>query len=411
MIDLALVVFVGVYAVMIAGRVPGVAVDRTGAALIGAIVLVAAGTLAPEDAWRAIDVGTIGLLFGTMLVSAQFRVAGTYAALTRWLANRPTSPERLLFELVVVTGVLSALLTNDVVCLAIAPVLVDVCVRRRLDPVPFLLALAAAANVGSAATLIGNPQNMLIGQSLRMSFADYLADGCVPAIAGLLIVWWCIARRYRGEFVRDMPAAAVEDEPFDRGQTRKGTIVLAALVVGLLGCPMPREAMALLAGAAVLVSRQVAPRRLFAHVDWQLLVLFAGLFVCNRAFQLAGHAAAGFGWLDAHGVDLKEPAVLFATAAAGSNVISNVPLTMLLLPTAQHPQAGPLLCLATTLAGNLLLVGSIANLIVVEHALRVGVRPRQRSWFAEHLRTGVPITAATLAIAAVWLWSRAGAGS
>jgi len=405
-VDLALAVFVVVYAVMIAGRLPGLTVDRTGASLLGAIVLIAGGALGVDAAWRAIDVGTIALLFGTMLVSAQFRVAGSYAALTRWLADRPTSPERLLLELVVVVGVLSALLTNDVVCIAIAPVLVDVCVRRRLDPTPFLLGLAAAANVGSAATLIGNPQNMLIGQSLRLSFGSYLLDGCVPAGVGLAFVWWILARHYRGAFSRELPATGAADQPFDRGQSTKGAIVLLALVVGMLGCPMPREVLALLAGAAVLVSRRIGPRALFAHVDWQLLVLFAGLFACNRAFQDAGHAASVFRWLGDHGVDLREPATLFATAAIGSNVVSNVPLTMLLLPVAEHPQAGPVLCLATTLAGNLLLVGSIANLIVVEHALRVGVRPRDRGWFAEHLRTGVPITLGTLAVAALWLLFR-----
>ena len=300
------------------------------------------------------------------------------------------------------------LLTNDVVCIAVAPVLVDVCVRRRLDPVPFLLALAAAANVGSAATLIGNPQNMLIGQSLHLSFASYLLDGCVPAITGLGFVWWILARRYRGTFERELPGALVAEQPFDRGHTTKGAIVLGALVVGLLGCPLPREVMAMVAGGAVLVSRRITPRALFAHVDWQLLVLFAGLFVCNRAFQMAGHAATGFAWLAEHGVDLHQPTTLFATAAIGSNVISNVPLTMLLLPAAQHPQAGPVLCLATTLSGNLLLVGSIANLIVVEHAVRAGIRPRTRGWFGEHVRTGVPITVATLTIAVVWLLVRNG---
>lgn len=404
--DLTFVVFVLVYAVMITGRVPGVRLDRTGTALVGAVVLVAGGCITPAAAWQAIDVGTIGLLLGLMVVSAQFHVGGAWAALTRWLAARPTSPQRLLFELVVTVGVASALLTNDVVCIAVAPVLVDVCQRRRLDPVPFLLGLAAAANVGSAATLIGNPQNMLVGQSLQLSFVDYLLDGGVPAILGLGIVWWVLARAYRGRFARDLVAMAVPEEPFDRGQTGKGLLVLAILVAGLLACPLPREVQAMVAAAALLVSRRVASRQLLALVDWQLLVLFAGLFVCNHAFQAAGHADAAFGWLQARGLDLSDPAALFATSVVGSNLVSNVPLTMLLLPVAEHPKAGPILCLATTLAGNLLLVGSIANLIVVEQALRLGVRPSGRSWGLEHLRTGVPIALSTLLVAAAWLWVR-----
>ncbi|MBL9079420.1 MAG: anion transporter [Planctomycetes bacterium] len=391
---------------MLFGTVPGLRVDRTGAALLGAIALCAAGTVDPGAAWRAIDVGTIGLLFGLMIVSAQFRRAGFYAAITRWLAARPASAERLLLELMLVVGALSALLTNDVVCVAVAPVLIDVAARRGLDPVPFLLGLAAAANTGSAATLIGNPQNMLIGQALDLPFAGYLLDGGPPALLGLAAAWWILARSYRGRFDRVVPIAACTDVPLDRWQTGKGLVVLALLVAGLLACPLPREVQALAAAGLLLLSRRTTTADLLAPVDWQLLVLFAGLFVVNHAFQAAGHAAAAFGGLRDAGLDLGQPAVLFATSVVGSNLISNVPLTMLLLPVADHPQAGAILALATTLAGNLLLVGSIANLIVVQQAQAFGVQPRERSWTREHVRTGLPITAATLAIAAGWLWLR-----
>ncbi len=405
--DLSLVVFAAVYVVMITGRVPGLGIDRTGVALLGGVVLVASGTVTPTAAWQAIDPGTIGLLLGLMIVSAQFRLSGFYAQVTRWLANRPTSPERLLFELVLTVGLLAALLTNDVVCLAVAPVLVSVCRRRGLDPVPFLLALAAASNVGSAATLIGNPQNMLIGQSLELSFGRYLLDGAVPAGLGLLVTWWILARAYRGRFGQGLPLPANDEQPFDRAETTKGLLVLGLLITGLLTCAMPREAQAMLAGTVLLVSRRYRTRTMLDLVDWQLLVLFAGLFLVNHALQQAGHAAAGFAAMRDRGLDFGDPVTLFLTSVVGSNVVSNVPLTMLLLPVAQHAMAGPILALATTLAGNLLLVGSIANLIVVEQAARLGVMPTGRSWFREHLRTGIPITVTTLAIAAGWLWIRA----
>ncbi len=407
-VDLSLVVFVAVYAVMITGRVPGLALDRTGACWLGATALLLFGALSREQAWRAIDVGTIGLLLGLMVVSAQFRRSGFYAHLTRCLALRQTSPTRLLGELIAVTGLLSAVLTNDVVCLAMAPVLIDTCGRRGLDPVPFLLALAAAANVGSAATLIGNPQNMLIGQQLALPFAGYLLDGAVPAVAGLFVVWVVLARAYRGQWARSLPLPAAALEPFDRWQTSKGVVVLVVLIAGLLCLPVPREVQALAAGGLCLLSRRVRTRALLDLVDWQLLLLFAGLFICNAAFAQAGHAAHGFAWLRAQGLDVADPITLFATSVVGSNLVSNVPLTMLLLPAADTPLAGPILALATTLAGNLLLVGSIANLIVVEAATRLGVAPLRRSWALEHCRTGVPITLATLAIAALWLWLRHG---
>lgn len=404
--SLSLLVFAAVYGVMILGRMPGLRLDRTGAAFLGAILLVAGGVLDSTAAWRAIDVGTLALLLGLMLVSAQFRRSGSYAWLVRMLAARPTGPERMLGELVAVTGVSAALLTNDVVCLATAPVLIEVCARRQLDPVPFLLGLAAAANTGSAATLLGNPQNMLIGQALDLSFAGYLLDGAVPAGLGLVIVWWVLARAYRGCFERPQPLATASAEPLDRGAAGKGLVVLLLLVLGLLFAPVPHEAQALLAGGAMLLSRRQRSRDLLELVDWQLLVLFAGLFVVNHAFQQAGHAAEAFAWLRQHGLDLGDPRALFATGVIGSNLVSNVPLTMLLLPVASQPMAGPILALSTTLAGNLLLIGSIANLIVVEQAQRLGVMPRGRSWAAEHWRTGVPITLGTLLLAAGWLWLR-----
>lgn len=403
--DVSLLVFVAVYLVMVLGRVPNTGIDRTGAALLGAIVLLGSGSLGLDAAWRAVDPGTLGLLLGLMLVSAQLRLGGFYTALTTWLAARPTSPPRLLAELVLTVGVLSAVLTNDVVCLAVAPVLAEVCVRRGLDPVPFLLGLAAAANVGSAATLIGNPQNILIGQGLHLDFGRYLLAGGVPALLGLGVVWWILVRSYRGRFERTFSLAGFEVHAVDRSTTQKALLVLALLVAGLLACPLPHGVQALLAGGLMLLSRRRRTGDLLAQVDWPLLVLFAGLFVVNGALQQAGHAATAFAWLREHGVDVREPATLFAASVLGSNVLSNVPLTMLLVPAVgEAPHAGPILALATTLAGNLLLVGSIANLIVVEQALRLGIAPAGRSWANEHWRTGVPITLATLGIAAGWLW-------
>ena len=193
-----LIIFILVYVGMILGEIPGLAVDRTGVALLGAIALVASGIIHPSAAWEAIHVPTIALLFGLMVVSAQLRLGGFYFTLTRRLANAKVSPDVLLALLIGVSGLLSALLANDIVCLAMAPVLIEGCSRRSLDPVPFLIALACSANVGSATTLIGNPQNMLIGQKLHLSFAGYLIHSLVPTLLGLVVVWWgCTRKRAR----------------------------------------------------------------------------------------------------------------------------------------------------------------------------------------------------------------------
>ncbi|MFH1060503.1 MAG: SLC13 family permease [Pseudomonadota bacterium] len=397
---LVLAVFVMVYLGMILGRLPGLALDRTGLALLGAIALLAGGRLDLEQAWLALDLPTMALLFGLMVVSAQFRLGGFYSRLTARLAAAPLAPPALLALLVAAAGGLSALLANDIVCLAMTPLLIEGCARRGLDPVPFALALAAAANVGSAATLIGNPQNMLIGQVLNLSFVGYLADSLAPSLLGLAAVWAVVAAAHRGRWRRVLSVPPAAPPAFSRWQTGKGLMVLALVVAAFLWAPWPRELSALTAAGLLLTSRHMRSREMLGLVDWQLLVLFAGLFVVNHALNQSGVMARLLAGLAGAGVDLAQPAWLFAATVVLSNLVSNVPAVMLLLPAAQGPGAGTLLALASTLAGNLLLVGSIANLIVADQAGRMGVPIGWR----EHARVGVPVTLVTLALAAAWLW-------
>jgi Na+/H+ antiporter NhaD/arsenite permease-like protein len=398
-----LVVFAFVYTGMLLGEIPGLALDRTGVALLGAIALLVAKVVSPEAAWSAIDVPTMALLFGLMIVSAQLRLGGFYGRLTRRITDAPLSPAQLLAALVGVAGALSAVLANDIVCLAMAPIVVESCAGRSLDPLPFLLALAAAANVGSAATLIGNPQNMLIGQVLNLSFAGYLLDAALPAALGLVIVWLVVHWQFSGRWQRASPPVSVATDPFVAWQAGKGVATIVALMALFLFTDWPRDVLALAAAGLLLLSRRMASRAVLGLVDWQLLVLFMALFVVNHALVESGTLAAIQRGLASAGVDLGRPAWLFTVTVGLSNLVSNVPAVMLLLPTARSPLAGPILALASTLAGNLVLVGSIANLIVVDQAARLHVVIGWR----DHARIGVPITLLTLAVAAAWLWLRA----
>jgi Na+/H+ antiporter NhaD/arsenite permease-like protein len=398
-----LLVFGFVYLGMILGEIPGLALDRSGVALLGALALVAAREVSPEVAWQAMDVPTLALLFGLMVVSAQFKLGGFYARLTRRIASVECSPGGLLALIVAAAGLLSALLANDIVCLAMAPLVVDGCARRTLDPVPFLLGLACAANVGSAATLIGNPQNMLIGQRLGLPFMRHLLDAGVPAILGLVVVWWVVYRAWRGAWHVSTPVPRLEETRFDSWQTGKGVVVLVALVIAFGIGHWPRDVLALAAAGILLLSRRTASRDIIGQVDWHLLVLFVGLFVVNHALQASGTVDLALSRLAGAGLDLTRPLVLFFTTVVLSNLVSNVPAVMLLLPAASHPQAGAILALASTLAGNLFLVGSIANIIVVEQARALSVRIDWRT----HARVGVPVTGLTLALAAWWLVVRA----
>jgi Na+/H+ antiporter NhaD/arsenite permease-like protein len=280
-------------------------------ALLGAIVLLAAGRVTPEQGWAAVDVPTIGLLFGLMVVSAQFRLGGFYSKLTRKIAAADATPPVLLAALIAIAGALSALLANDVVCLAVAPVLIEGCDRRGLNPLPFLLALACASNAGSAATLIGNPQNMLIGQKLALSFGGYLLDAGVPAALSLAVIWAIIRRQFRGRWHSPSTGIRAIDPPFNRWQTAKGFLVLITLVAVFLWSDVPREVAALSAAGILLMSRRMASRDVLALVDWQLLVLFVGLFVVNRGLNATGALQLEFSGLRAAGVDLSNPAWLF----------------------------------------------------------------------------------------------------
>lgn len=390
---------------MILGGIPGLALDRSGIALLGAIAILASGRLTLEEAWLAIDAHTIALLFGLMVISAQFRLGGFYAETVRRIAVRAARPNALLLWVVVAAGVLSSILANDIVCLAMTPMLIEVCARRHITPVPFLLALACASNVGSAATLIGNPQNMFIGESLRLPFAGYLLDGAPPAALGLAVTWLIIGLQWRDRWTdeRQPRIDRRQPPPFDRWQTVKGLALLALTIAAFLLTAWPRAVVALAAAGVLLLSRRMTSREMIGLVDWHLLVLFLGLFVLNDAVERAGLLREMYAGLVSAGVDLTRSAWLFAVTPLISNLVSNVPAVMLLLPASSGPQAGAVLALSSTFAGNLLIVGSIANIIVVDQASGQGV---VIDWRA-HARTGVPVTLATLGIAAAWLWMRA----
>jgi Na+/H+ antiporter NhaD/arsenite permease-like protein len=399
-----LLVFFLVYLGMILGGLPFLQLDRTGVALLGAIALIAMEAVSPVDAAKSVHLPTVILLFSFMVISAQLRLGGFYPWVTLRLADLPLSPPALLGAVVVVVGALSAVFSNDIVCLSMAPVLVDACSRRRLNPVPYLLALACAANVGSAATLIGNPQNMLIGSTLRLSFGRYAAEAAVPVVLGLLATWAVIVIQTRGRWALEAPPRGAPelrdgDAALSRWQSAKGLAVAGVLLVVFLFTPWPREVAALTGAGLLLMSRRLHSNKMLGLVDWELLVLFTGLFVVNHALQQTGLVTAAVNGLAEAGLPLERPFPLFVATLVLSNAVSNVPAVMLLLPIATHPLAGPLLALVSTLAGNLLIVGSIANIIVVDAAARRGV---PIDWRA-HARIGVPVTVSTLAIVAVYL--------
>jgi Na+/H+ antiporter NhaD/arsenite permease-like protein len=401
-----LIIFLIVYLGMILGGLPFLQLDRTGVALLGAIALISINALSVDEALAAIHFPTMILLFAFMVISAQMRLGGFYDWITDKLAGLSLGPSGLLAVLIVICAGLSAVFSNDIVCLAIAPVLIEACKQRQLAPIPFLLALACAANIGSAATLIGNPQNMLIGQTLQLPFDGYFLKAAIPVGLGLLTCWGLIVWQTGGQWkeagVVNAAAASepqTEKVPFDAWQTSKGLVIAAVLLVAFLFAPWPREHMALIGAGVLLMSRKLHSRKMLGLVDWELLVLFMSLFVVNHALQRTGMTANAITYLATHGVPLDQPGSLFVATFLLSNLVSNVPAVMLLLPVVHHEMGGVLLALVSTLSGNLLIVGSIANIIVVDAAARRGIAIDWRRF----ARVGLPITLATLAISGAYL--------
>jgi Na+/H+ antiporter NhaD/arsenite permease-like protein len=405
MTTIVVAVFAIVYTGMFLGGLPRLHLDRTGVALLGAIAIVGTGVMTPDAAAAAVHLPTIVLLFSFMVISAQMRLGGFYSAVTRRMAALPASPPALLAAVIGVVAVLSAVFSNDIVCLAVAPLLAEACLRRRVDPVPFLLALAAASNIGSAATLIGNPQNMLIGEVLALPFGGYAIGALPPVVLSLAALWLIVVRGMPAERVDVEPtdvqlaALSASAPPFDRWQTTKGLIVAVGLVVVFLIGAWPRDIAALVGAGLLLLSQRFHSSTVMGLIDWELLVLFVGLFVVNGALAHTGVTADALAWLAERGLALGDPVPLFASTLVLSNLVSNVPAVMLLLPVAEGVHAGPTLALVSTLAGNLLIVGSIANIIVVDAARKSGIEIDWR----RHARVGVPATVISLAIAALWL--------
>jgi Na+/H+ antiporter NhaD/arsenite permease-like protein len=394
----AAAIFLLTFLVLGLGALPPLRLDRAGATLVGATLMIACGVVSPAQAAGAIDLGTLALLFGMMIVAANLRLAGFFGWTVARVLGVTRSPRLLLVLTTWLSGVLSALVVNDTVCVLLTPLVLELTTHAGLPPVPFLLALAMGANAGSVATVVGNPQNMMIATLGGIPYARF-AVALTPVALGALAVTSAVLVAACG---RSLPATVTlsgEAPPprVDRVLLVKSVLVLLGLVVAmLLGAPPPVAAMA---GASVLlITRRVEPGRVYELIDWPLLGMFAGLFVVVDGVERSGIAA----WLIARLSGLLGSHGFVALTAALSNLVSNVPAVMLLgkaAAAAPDPERARLqLAMASTLAGNLTLVGSVANLIVVSQA-----EPRARVGFWEYARIGAPITLITLAWGAWWL--------
>ena len=396
-------VCLAVYVGMAAGRLPWLSVDRTGIALLGVIALLASGQATLDDLGASIDMSTIALLFGLMIISAQFVASGFFEICCDWMLEKAESPTALLALTVAVCGALSALLANDLVVFAMAPLLIAGAQGRGLDPRPFLIALVGASNAGSSATLIGNPQNILIGQTGNLNFYSFLGVCLAPALVGLAsvfgVVWYLWRDRIEAaSSLTGSGGAEVPRHAHDRNQTIKGLIALG-LLLALFLTKLPREVGALVIAAVLLSNRKFTSRAMISSVDWPLLLLFVCLFAVTGVLSNTGLPWSVLSTLGTPNRLL----VLTPLTLLMSNLIGNVPWVIFLLQIWPNPPAGALYALAllSSLSGGLLLWGSVANLIVAERARAMGVNLS----YAEYARAGVPFTLLSLLFAVIWLAS------
>jgi len=383
------------------GRFPVLRMNRATIVIVGTALLVFTGALSPDEAWNAVDYRTILLIFCMMILNINLGLAGFFKAVTLKVTHWARTPGQLLGLVIVTSGLLSAFFLNDTVVLMMTPLLIGTCKHLNRDPIPYLIGLAASANIGSAATIIGNPQNMLIGVTSGIPFFTFFIRLAPVSIAGSAVIWIILKMLYPRELKpeRLQPAAGLKFRIY-RPLLYK-CIVAVCLLLAALFAGLSIVMAAFGAASFLLVTRRLKPRRVFQEIDWSLLVFFSGLFVITRCAEKTG---AGTWLLKCLG-DIAHSSVLCLTVVSTilSNVISNVPAVILMRPAiasiADPERAWIVLAMATTLAGNLTLLGSVANLIVAESAEKRGVHLS----FKTYLKAGIPITLLSLAAGVLWI--------
>ncbi len=389
------------YAGVAAGRLPGLRLDRAGIAFLGGAAMIALGPLSLKEAFRSIDFDTIALLLGMMIVVAHLKVSGAFRALGALVLKHAHAPFALLVAITVLSGVLSAFLVNDAICLVMAPIVIQVTRALNRNPLPYLIATATASNCGSVATITGNPQNMVIGALSGIAYPAFTAALAPVAAFSLVAVVVTVRLVYRKEFHPDSGFQPhLYQGHMHKGQVVKATLVCIGLAAAFFAGVAPAKA-ALLGGAFLLVTRAIKPRRIYREIDGPLLILFAGMFVVVAGAERELLTPERIAMVKTLGLDVVWRLAVFT--AVLSNVVSNVPAVLALrpfVPTFQDPErAWLVVAMSSTLAGNFTLLGSVANLIVAEGARAEGAPIS----FWAYFKVGLPLTVLTLAAGAAWL--------
>jgi len=395
-------IFAGTYLALAIGKIPGLRIDRAGVALVGASLMVGAGVVTLDEASRAVDFATITLLLGVMIVVANLRLSGFFALANAWVVRRVRRPVVLLVAVTFVSGLFSAFLVNDAICLVLSPLVLDLTLRLKRRPTPYLLAVAMSSNVGSVATITGNPQNIMIGSFSQLSYLRFAQALTPVALVGLVLTVLLLAFFYRAEFATRDRLVTTPAVVRVRTGLMVRTLLATAIMIVLFFAGQPPAKAAIVIGGLLLLTRRIRSERVYAEIDWSLLLMFVGLFIvvasAHRALFTPEVLAR------ASGLHLDQIPVLSVLTAVLSNLVSNVPAVLVLKPfigaLPNQDTAWLVVAMASTLGGNFTILGSIANLIVVQKAASRGVTIS----FWDYFKVGAPLTVLTIAIGTLWLW-------
>jgi len=382
------------------GSYPAFRMNRATIALVGAAVLIFIGSIKLEQAYDAIDLNTILLLFSMMIINGNLRICGFFKLLSSKIISFAKTPNQLLALIIFSSGILSAFFLNDTVVIIFTPLVIEVTLALKRNPIPYLIGLVTAANIGSSATIIGNPQNMIIGVSSGIPFTKYALYQTPPSLIGLIVIWIVITLIYKREFdkIRFEKLNLPEVKTYRPLLIKSLVSSLLMIIAFLMGISVTLAAFG--AASLLLITRRLKPERVFMEIDWSLLVFFSALFVVTKSIDTAGFGKYLSLTLEPY---ITKGVTSFAVSSALlSNIVSNVPAVLLyrpIIPKLINPeQAWLILGMATTFAGNLTLIGSVANLIVAETAKKHFIKLS----FMEYLKSGLIITIISLFFGVIW---------
>ncbi|HQH19563.1 MAG TPA: SLC13 family permease [Bacteroidales bacterium] len=403
---IALIIFIITYIGIIFTRLPKMNIDRPSAAFFGAVAMVIFGVLSFNEAILAIDFNTITLLLGMMMIISTLQLDGFFSLIAHKTISFAKNQTKLLILVVFVTGIASAFLVNDAVVLIFTPVIILICKSSKINPIPYLIAEILASNAGSVMSITGNPQNMLIGLNSGISYSNFLFHLFPVSIISMVIIIVIIRWLYPSCFRKKKPLI-FQTTNFEYNYASMKTsvpvfimVVISFFFSNAINLSIPLIALA--GGSLILILGKIKPSVIIKQVDWVLLLFFASLFIVVEGIQKTGLLSNLISKYPLTN-NLNGIWILHGISFIGSQIVSNVPLTVVLLPFMKAADSSILwlsLASASTLAGNATIIGAMANLIVIETAEKQNVKIK----FMDFFKSGIIITIITLLLSVLIIY-------